>query len=350
MERKYIGSRLPRVDGAEKVTGRAVFAADVSLPGMLYGKILRSPHAHARIKKIDASKALALGGVKGVVTAADLPPETGPQIMQRGEVEVNLTHIRHLSLAQGKVLYHGHPVAAVAATAPEVAEQALELIEVEYEPLPAVLDAEEAMKPGAPLLHPDLFTQTREGKAAKPSNIASLYTFGRGDVELSFRQADTVLENTFRTQMVHQGYLEPLACVASAGPGGRIQVWSSTQGTFSLRSQLSAILSIPASRIKVIPVEVGGGFGGKINPLLEIPAVLLSQKTGRPVKIALSREEVLRASFPAPPAVITIKSGATREGKLTAVYMKAIFDAGATLSPRWWPHTCAPWPPIRWIT
>lgn len=329
MERKYIGQRLPRVDGADKVTGRAIFAADISLPQMLYGKLLRSPHAHARIKRIDVSRALALEGVKAVVTAADLPPTTGPQIMVRGEVEVDLSHICQLALAQDKVLYHSHPVAAVAAITPQIAEWALELIEVEYEPLPAVLDAEEAMRPEAPLLHPDLFTQTRQGKAEKPSNIAALYTFGRGDVEAGFRQADAVRENTFRTQMVHQGYLEPLACVALAEPGGRIRLWSSTQGTFSVRSQLSAILGLPSSWIKVIPVEVGGGFGGKINALLELPAILLSQKTGRPVKIVLTREEVLRASFPAPPAIITIKTGATREGKLTAVSMKAIFDAGA---------------------
>ncbi|MEE9202646.1 MAG: xanthine dehydrogenase family protein molybdopterin-binding subunit [Dehalococcoidia bacterium] len=329
MSAKFIGERLPRVDAPDRVTGRAVYAADIHLPGMLHGRVLRSPHAHARIKRIDFTKALALEGVKAVVTSADLPPMTGEPILVRGEIELNLNHIRQVALAQDKVLFHGQAVAAVAATDPHTAEDALELIEVDYEPLPAVLDAEEAMRQDAPLIHPDQYTHTHEGNLDRPSNIAATYTFGRGDVEEGFREADVVVEDTFRTRVVHQGYLEPSAAVAQVEPNGHITVWASTQGNFSLRGQLASVLEVPSSRIKVVPVEVGGGFGGKLNTLLELPAVLLSRKTGRPVKLVMSREEVLRATYPAPATVITVKAGATREGSLTAIYMRAVFDAGA---------------------
>lgn len=329
MAHRYIGQRLPKVDAPSRVTGSAVYAADIKLPGMLYAKALRSPHAHARILSIDSTQALSLDGVKGVVTAADLPPLGDVSIMSRGEVEVNLTHVRKLALAHDKALFHGHPVAVVAATSPHIAEDALSLIKVEYQPLPPVLDPEAAMAQDAPIIHADLFTQTHTGRAEKPSNIAVIYEMGRGDVEQGFRQAEVVLENTFRTQVVHQGYLEPLAAVAMIEADGRIVVWSSTQGLFSLRAQIAGLFSIPASRIKVIPVEVGGGFGGKLNLVAELPAILLARKTGHPVKMVLTREEVLRASYPAPAATITLKMGATREGRLTAVQMKAVFDAGA---------------------
>ncbi len=329
MSTEFIGQRLTRVDAPDRVTGRAVYAADLHLPGMLHGRVLRSPHAHARIRRIDASKALALEGVKAVVTSADLPSMSDEQVLVRGEVELNLNHIRQVALAQEKVFFHGQAVAAVAATDPHTAEDALELIEVDYEPLPAVLDAEEAMREDAPLVHPDQYTRTREGNLDRPSNIATIHTFGRGEVEEGFREAEVVLEDTFRTRMVHQGYMEPPAAVAQVEPDGHITVWASTQGNFSLRAQLSSVLEVPSSQIKVVPVEVGGGFGGKLNSLLELPAVLLSRKTGRPVKLVMSREEVLRATYPAPATVISVKVGATGEGRLTAVYMKAIFDAGA---------------------
>jgi CO/xanthine dehydrogenase Mo-binding subunit len=329
MSARFIGERLPRVDAPDRVTGRAVYAADIRLSEMLHGRVLRSPHAHAYIKRIDVSRALALDGVKAVVTATDFPPSGGGQMIVRGEVELNVDHIRQVALAHDKALYHGHAVAVVAATDPHIAEDALELIEVDYEPLPAVLDAEEAMKEDAPLVHPGQRPRTREGTLDRPSNIAATYNFSRGDVEEGFREADVVVEHTFRTRIVHQGYMEPMAAVARADPDGHITVWASTQGNFSLRSQLASVLEVPSSQVKVVPVEVGGGFGGKLNSVLELPAVLLARKTGCPVKLVMSREEVLRASYPAPATVITVKAGATADGRLTAVAMRAVFDAGA---------------------
>ncbi|MDP6100631.1 MAG: xanthine dehydrogenase family protein molybdopterin-binding subunit [Dehalococcoidia bacterium] len=352
MSSRFIGERLARVDAPDRVTGRAVYAADISLSGMLHGRVLRSPHAHAYIKKIDATRALALEGVKAVVTAADFPALKKGGVIARGEVELNLDHIRQVALAHGKVLYHGHAVAAVAATDPHIAEDALELIEVEYEPLLAVLDPEEAMKEDAPLVHPEQRTRTRDGTLDRPSNIAATYNVSRGDVEEGFQVADVVVEHTFRTRTVHQGYLEPMAAVARADPGGRITVWASTQGNFSLRSQLASVLELNSSQVKVVPVEIGGGFGGKLNSVLELPAVLLARRTGRPVKLVMSREEVLRATYPAPATAITVKAGATADGRLTAVKMRAVFDAGAfpiapvvaayltSLAPYKIPHIC----------
>jgi CO/xanthine dehydrogenase Mo-binding subunit len=332
MEQRVIGTRLPKVDAPERVTGKAAFGADLQLPGMLWAKIVRSPYPHARIKKIDPSKALALPGVKAVITATDLPPlakgATAPLV---GEMSINLTAIREIALASEKVRYHGQSVAAVAAVDPFTAEEAAQLVEVDYEELPLVEDVLEAMRPDAPLVHEDLFTEeeaTRQ-KATRPSNIATHMVYSRGDVEAGWRAADVVIERTYRTQMVHQGYLEPQACAARVEPDGKVTVWTSTQGVFTVRTQLVELLGLPASRIKVVPMEIGGGFGGKALAICEPIVAVLAQKTGRPVKLVLSREEVLRATGPGAPAVITVKAGATRDGKLTAVSTTMCYDAGA---------------------
>ncbi|GBD11735.1 Putative xanthine dehydrogenase molybdenum-binding subunit XdhA [bacterium HR23] len=296
---------------------------------MLYGKILRSPYAHARIRRIDASRALAVPGVKAVVTGADMPPVKPGTIAPQGELEIDMYYLSKLILAQGKVLFHGHPVAAVAATSPEIAAYALGLIDVEYEPLEPVLDVEKAMEPTAPLLHDDLFTRSLGGVSEKPSNIALHLQMERGNVEEGFAQADVVLERTYRTQMVHQGYLEPEAETAWVQPDGRIIVWCNSQGMFAHRTQLSILFNIPPSRIKVIPTEVGGAFGGKIYVRVSPICLLLSQKTGRPVQIVLTREEVLRATGPGSPLVAHIKVGARRDGQITAIQAKFIYDSGA---------------------
>ena len=326
MERKIIGQRLPRVDAAAQVTGAARFGADIRLPGTLYARVLRSPHPHARIKRLDCSRALALEGVMAVITADDLP--TTQVFTTGGEAPVNVADLRKLLLAGEKVIFHGQGVAAVAAISPHLTEEALDLIDVEYEPLPPVLDPLEAMKPGALLLHRDLFTKTLGEKAKEPSNIAQVLEMGRGDVEAGFAQADIVLEDTFTTQMVHQGYIEPQGCTVRVEPGGRVLVWTSTQGAFNVRDQLASLFNIPRSRIRVTPTEVGGGFGGKLNCLIEPLALLLSQKTGRPVKLVLTREEVLRATNPGAPAIITIKTGAKKDGTLTALSCRLVLDAG----------------------
>jgi CO/xanthine dehydrogenase Mo-binding subunit len=327
-----IGSRLAKVDAPERVTGKAAFGADLNLPGMLWAKVVRSPYPHARIKKIETSKALALPGVKAVITASDFPPlpkgATAPLV---GEVSIDLSAIREIVMASDKVRYHGQVVAAVAALDPFIAEEATRLVEVEYEELPVVEDVIEAMKPEAPLVHEDLFTteEATQKKSAQPSNIATHMVYSRGDVEAGFREADVVLEHTYRTQMVHQGYMEPQACAARVEPDGKITVWTSAQGHFTVRTQLVELLGVPANRLKVVPMEIGGGFGGKALALFEPTVVALAQKTGRPVKLVISREEVLRATGPGAPAVITVKAGAKRDGKLTAVSAIMRYDAGA---------------------
>ncbi len=328
-EYRYIGQRVQKADALERVTGKAQYGADIYLPGMLYGKVLRSPHPHARIKGIDYSKALQLQGVKGVITADDFPEvgETGQTF--GGELLIAAKHLRRLIMAKEKALFEGHAVAAVAATSPEIAEEALKLIQVDYEPLPVVETALDAMKPDAPLLHEDLFTQTLGEPPTQPSNVAKYLESGRGDVDRAFAESDVVVEETFDTLMVHQGYIEPQACVARVDPSGNIDLWTSTQGTFNIQRMLTALLELPQDKLTVIPTEIGGGFGGKIYVNLEPLAILLARKTGRPVKFVMDRAEVLRATGPGSPAHITVKVGARKDGRLTACYGKLIYDAGA---------------------
>ncbi|MCS7207146.1 MAG: xanthine dehydrogenase family protein molybdopterin-binding subunit [Dehalococcoidia bacterium] len=326
---RYIGKPVPKADALERVTGTARYGADLKLPGMLYGKVLRSPHPHAIIRRIDASRALALEGVKAVVTSADLPPLEDARAAFGGELMIDLDHLRRLTIAHDKALFEGHAIAAVAATAPEIAEAALELIQVDYEVLPVVDTALDAMKPDAPLLHPNLYTRTLGEKPTKPSNIATIVETGFGDLEKAWAEADVVVEQSFETQMVHQGYLEPQACVAWVDANGKINVWTTTQGTFNAQRMLSALLKVPLHQINVIPAEIGGGFGGKIYVILEPLAILLSRKAGRPVKMVMDRAEVFRATGPGSPAYITVKAGAKKDGRLTGLYGKIIMDAGA---------------------
>src|SRR5262245_53111945 len=332
MEHKVIGTNVLKVDAPERVIGKAAYGADLNLPGMLWAKIVRSTYPQARIKRIDTSKALALPGVKAVITAQDFPAlEKGATAPLVGEVSISLNAVRELAMASDKARYHGQAVAAVAAIDPFIADDAARLVEVEYEELPVVGDLLDAMKPDAPLVHEDLVTE-EEGKREKgtrPSNIAIHMVYSRGDVEAGFRQADVVLEHTYRTQMVHQGYLEPQACAARVEPDGKVTVWASTEGVFTIRAELVEFRGLAASRIKVIPVAIGGGSGGKALALFELTVVALAQTTGRPVKLVISREEVLRATGPGAPAVITVKAGAKRDGKLTAVSAIMRYDAGA---------------------
>ncbi|MBI3978947.1 MAG: xanthine dehydrogenase family protein molybdopterin-binding subunit [Chloroflexi bacterium] len=323
-----VGTRPARHDGPDKVTGRAQFGADLNLPGMLHGKVLRSPHAHARIRSIDASRAAALPGVHAVVTAADLPlaPET---IAARGEAATSLKYQSANALAHDKALYKGHAVAAVAAVSPHVAEEALALVDVDYEVLPAVLDVREAMKPGSPILLEDLRTKSLGGRADSPSNVAAHHQYVLGDVERGFAEADVVVEQEFETSMVHQGYIEPQTATADWTADGQITVWCSTQGAFSVRESLAGLLDHPIGKIKVVPMEVGGGFGGKAGVLLEPIVALLSRKAGRPVKLAMSRAEVLQGSGPTSGTAMKLKMGATRDGRLTAATAELIYEAGA---------------------
>jgi xanthine dehydrogenase molybdenum-binding subunit len=261
---RVIGTRPIRHDGTDKVTGHALYGADVRFPNMLYGKVLRSPHAHARIRAIDTSQAEALPGVKAVVTAADLPDMTN-KLRSLGEDVVNLRYLSANILAQDKVLYHGHPVAAVAATSIHIAEEALALIDVDYEVLPAVLDVRQAMQEDAPLLLEDLYTEEMGVQSDRPSNVASHLQHKRGDLEQGFREADVIVEREFHTATVHQGYIEPQNSTALFSNDGHISIWTSTQGAFDIRAQVAELLQIPISRVRVTPMEIGGGFGGKFT-------------------------------------------------------------------------------------
>ncbi|MFO0907375.1 MAG: xanthine dehydrogenase family protein molybdopterin-binding subunit [Isosphaeraceae bacterium] len=326
---RVLGRRPVRHDGADKVTGKAVYAADLQLPGLVHGKLLRSPHAHARIVSIDASEALALPGVLAVVTAADFP-DLADKVAMMGEAgAVNLAHLAANCLAQGKALYRGHAIAAVAATSPHLAEEALAKIQVEYEVLPSVTWVLDAMKGDAPLLHDDLHTDDLGQKSAKPSNIAAHIRFEKGDVAEGFKQADVVIEREFATASVHQGYIEPHAAVALWNEDGRLKIWTATQGSFNCRQQVAELLQIPVSQCLVVPCEIGGGFGGKIAVYLEPVAALLSRKCGRPVKMTMQRDEVFEGTGPTPGSAIRVKLGARKDGTLVAGEAWLAYDCGA---------------------
>lgn len=327
-EFRVIGTRPLRHDGIDKVTGRAVYGADVTLPGLLHGKVLRSPHAHARILSIDTSRAEALPGVKAVITAADLP-DVAAREEQVGESVSNARHLSHNVLAHEKALYHGHAIAAVAATSPHLAEEALDLIDVRYEVLEPVLDVRKAMEEGAPILHPGLRTRGGDEAAAdKETNVAAITHFEQGDVDAGFEAADEIVERSFDTAMVHQGYIEPHNAVAQVNDDGQSVLWCSTQGAFDIRQLCADVLAIPLSRLRVVPAEIGGGFGGKTTIYLEPLALLLAWKARRPVKLVMSRSEVLRATGPTSGSHIRVKMGATRDGRITAADAWLAYEAG----------------------
>ena len=331
---KVIGTRPIRHDGADKVTGRAIYGIDFHLTGELWGKILRSPHAHANIVRIDTSKAEALPGVRAVVTGRDLPIAADMEL-DDGETSINTMHLSNNVMAHRKALYRGHAVAAVAADTQHIAEDALELIEVEYEVLPPALFGRDAMKKDAPLLHAEQTTKTMSyrfdpGKdTGEKSNVASRTELRLGDIEEGFKQADVIVEREFNTNWVHQGYIEAQNATVLWNTDDTIQVWNSSQGTFNQRQLMAEILKHPVSQIRITPLEIGGGFGGKIPVYLEIPAAVLSKKSGRPVKMVMSRTEVFEGTGPASGSQMLCKMGATKDGKIVAAYAELIFEAGA---------------------
>jgi CO/xanthine dehydrogenase Mo-binding subunit len=325
---KVVGTRPIRPDGVDKVTGRAVFAADTRASGMLWGKILRSPHAHARIVSIDTSKAEALHGVKAVVTSKDFP-EIASEEAFVGEGPMNFRDLADNVMARGKVLYEGHALAAVAATTAEIGEQALALIEVKYEVLPHVIDVEAAMADGAPVLHADMFTAGVNPKPTKASNIAKVVTFKKGDIDAGFADADVIVEGSYTTKPVHQAYIEPHACLATYSPDGQVSIHASSQGHFMVRAYTAKLLGIDMANIRVNPAEIGGGFGGKTLIYLEPVAVALSRKAGKSVKMQMTREEVFRGSGPTSGASVTVKLGAKKDGTIVAAQQVLKFQAGA---------------------
>ena len=332
---RVVGTRPIRHDGLDKVTGRARYGADINPSGLLHGKIYRSPHAHARIRSIDTSKAEALPGVKAVVTAKDFPI-IEDQVIDLAETVGNLRVGAENCLAHDKVLYKGHAVAAVAATSPHIAEEALQLIEVDYEVLPMVLTLQDAMKEGAPLLHDRrLTTQSLQERfkrgtdTGEVSNIAGHFRYERGNTEQGFKDAAVVVEREFTTKTVHQGYIESHTSTGLWGHDGLVTIWTSTQGSFGIRAQTAAILGIPESQVKVVPMEIGGGFGGKISTYLDPVVALLSKKSGHPVKVVMTRKEVLEATGPAAATHMRLKMGADKDGRITAADFCLAYEAGA---------------------
>ena len=325
---RVVGTRPVRPDGIDKVTGKAIYGTDHVAPNMLHGAILRSPHPHARIRSIDTKRAEALPGVKAVVTGADFP-SIESLVMAVGESSSDIVHISRNCMAHDKVLYDGHAVAAIAATSAAIAQAALALIDVDYEVLPFVLDLEAALADGAPLLHDDVFTKGVTPAADRPSNLAMRVEMARGDIDAGFAAAAVVIERRYATEPVHQGYIEPHACVASWGADGQVQIWGSSQGHFAVRSLTASVLAVPQADIRVMQLEIGGGFGGKTTIYLEPVAVLLSRKSGRPVRLAMSRRDVFRATGPAPGTIADLRLGVDRDGMIVAIDMDFMFHAGA---------------------
>ena len=324
---QWIGKRTIRPDGEDKVTGRAAFGADFAQAGMLWGKVLRSPHPHARIRSIDSQRAAAAPGVKAVMTGADLVdfPLDTPVLVGPADMRFVSRNV----MARDKALYAGHAVAAVAATSAAAAEAALELIDVDYEPLPWVIDVDEAMQPDAPVLHDFLRTQGDDAAADAPTNVASRAEFTLGDVDVGFGEADVVIERDFKTKPVHQGYIEPHACLVSVAADGRATIWSSSQGHFMVRNATAKMTGAKLSEIRAIPAEIGGGFGGKTIVYLEPLAYTLSKKAGLPVKMVMTREEVFRATGPTAGSSNTIKIGARQDGRIVGAQACFRFQAGA---------------------
>ena len=334
-EYQVVGTRPVRPDGVDKVTGRARYGADISLPGMLWGRVKRSPHAHARILSIDTSKAEALPGVHCVVTHADLPGATD-EVVDLGETVTPYKWTLENVFASEKVLYQGHAVSAVAAVDPHIAEDALDLIEVEYEPLTPVLSVHDAMADGAPILHPGMRTVEMvarfvpgDGRGEQETNIASQLEFRQGDLEAGFAGADVIVEGEFETAAAHQGYIEPQNGTAQWNSDGSLTIWVSTQGPFAARASLARMLGIPLSKVKVVPMEIGGGFGGKLPVYLEPSAAIMSRRTGRPVKMYMNREEVLIGTGPTSSTYVRCRVGAMNDGTIVAAEAMLAYEAGA---------------------
>ena len=331
---RVVGTRPIRHDGLEKVTGAAKYGADIQLTGMLHGKILRSPHAHAYIRSIDTSKAEALPGVTAVATSMDFPI-IDDQIIDFTEAQGSARQMAEHVMARDKVLYKGHALAAVAAANPHIAEQAVRLIEVDYDVLPTVLTLHDALKEDAPNLHENLTTMFRLERFERgedtglKGNVAGHIQHKLGDTEKGFAEADVIVEREFDTETVHQGYIEPHAATAIWQPNGRITIWTCTQTSFGVRAATAAILAIPESSINVIPTEIGGGFGAKITCYLEPVAAVLARKSGKPVKLVMDRKEVFEGTGPTSATHMRCKIGARKDGKITAAELYLAYEAGA---------------------
>ena len=326
---RVLGTRPVRPDGLDKVTGKALFSDDFYLPHMLHGRILRSPHAHARIVSIDTRAAEALPGVRAVVTGKDFPHVEKKLVSQGAAGMINVGEVAENCIARDRALYDGHAVAGVAADNPHIAEEAVNLIEVVYELLPPVMDVRTAMAEGATVIHEDHFPGAFIVPSQKYLPNASRVQLGSGDLEKGFAEADVVIEREFTTETIHQGYIESHITTVYWDDSGHITVWTATQGSHGLRDHLADVLAMPMANVKVVPLEVGGAFGGKERMYLEPIAAMLSRKSRRPVKIALRRDEVFRATGPSPGTYIKVKMGARKDGTLVAADLHLAYEAGA---------------------
>ena len=327
---RVVGQGVKRVDSPERVTGQAVYGADHVTPGTLFGKVVRSPHANARIVSIDVREALRYPGVKAVVTSHDFPRIELSMQAVGGEITMTSRDQRRMQMAEDRVFYHGQAVAAVAATDLNAAEVAAGLVKVIYEPVEPVVDVEKAVQPGSSLVHHDLYTwEFAGGLSDKPSNIARRIELDRGDVDRGFAEADIVIEHRFRGGTVHQGYLEPQASTVDIDDQGHITCYTSSQINFNLRDTLATILGLSKDQVTVVPLEIGGGFGGKAGLGIEFVTALLAIKAARPVKLVLTREEVFRATGPTCAHVIDVEVGAKADGTLTAFKATYLLDTGA---------------------
>ncbi|HXV78250.1 MAG TPA: xanthine dehydrogenase family protein molybdopterin-binding subunit [Candidatus Binatia bacterium] len=318
MAYKFVGKAVPRLEGAEKVSGRTRYAADVEVPGLLWAKILRSPFPHARLLNVDGTKAKQLPGVRAVITGADLPPILTGLRMKDMPV-----------LARDRVRYVGEPVAAVAGDSAEIAEEALHLIDVQYKELPFVTDPVEAIRPGAPVLHdhPAGYKNAPERSTELP-NIQSYGQWSNGDVQAGFSKAARIFEHTFRTPLGFHAYIEPHACIVRINQDGQVEIWASNKAPFTLRDRFARDLNLDPARIKVHILPVGGDFGGKTS-VVEVPVCyFLAERTGRPVKMILDYAEELAATSHRHPAVITLRTGVDGDGRLCALHARAVFSGG----------------------
>ena len=314
-----VGQPIVHGEGAEKVSGQSIYTSDVALPGMLWGKVLRSPFPHARIVSIDTSRAAQLPGVYAVITGQDLPDRRVGRLLRDCPV-----------LARDRVLFVGEKVAAVAAEDPDVAEEALLLIDVEYEELPPVFDPLAAMEDSAPTLHENMASYPGLPQPMSAvNNVFAENTWDKGDIEQGFAESDLIFEHTFTTQLMHQAYLEPHACVVEIDAAGRVQVWANNKGPFMLREQLSAVWDLPQEQIRVNPTSIGGDFGGK-GSFMDIPlCYYLAQASGRPVKMVMDYIQELMAGNPRHPGIITLKTGMKKDGRIWARQARTVFNSGA---------------------
>ena len=335
-DKKYrvLGTRPIRHDGVDKVTGRALYGSDIRLAGMAYAAVIRSPHAHARILSVETRAAEKATGVLAVITNADFSEDDETRLVNMGEGPIPLSYARGNILAKDKVLYKGHAVAAVAALTASDAAEAAKKIVVKYEPLPSVETAPEAMADGAPVLHADMFTVEGGERAKTASNVIEHIRWEKGSIAAGFAQADVIIEREFDTATVHQGYIEPQNATALWNSDGRLQVWTATQGSFNVRQLTANVLALPVSQVKVTPMEIGGGFGGKIPIYLEPVTALLSKKCGRPVQAVMSRQEVFEGTGPTPGSHVRVKLGATKDGRIVAGEATLAYEAGA-YPPAW---------------